>query len=327
MTWDRLRSRQPVVAKLLQQAVVRERLPHAYVFEGEDRLEHREAASLLCRAFLCRSTETKPCGVCHDCKRAENGSHPDVTTIQPDGLSIKKNQVELLQKEFAYKGMESPRKVYVIEDADLMTASAANSLLTFLEEPEGETLAILMTRNLHFLLPTIVSRSQILSFSPLSDVERQKNLEAAGEKPVLAALRARIGDKPVDLPEEERTAWIVHGRQVVIQLAEEVLQRPQQARLILQEKWHSHFKDRNHIDTGLDLFLFWYRDVLYMKWEREDLAYPDQAERLRVESLHRSETMLASNMKAVMEAKKYLSANVNPQLIMERLLLRIQEGS
>ncbi|MBM7635130.1 DNA polymerase III subunit delta' [Geomicrobium sediminis] len=328
MKWEQLQTRQPVVAKLLRHAVVRERLPHAYIFEGEDRSEQVSAASLLCRAFLCQKDAIdKPCGECSDCRRVESGNHPDVTSIKPDGQSIKKHQVERLQKEFTYKGMESVRKVYIIEEADLMTASAANSLLTFLEEPEGETLAILITSNLHFLLPTIVSRSQVLTFAPLSEVERQKVFQNEGETEVLAAIKARIREIPADIPEEERLTWIVHGRQVVIQLAEEVLLRPRQARLFLQEKWHVHFKDRNHIETGLDLILFWYRDVLYTKWNREDLAYPDQLERLRTEGLHRSELMLAANMKAVIEAKRYLSANVNPQLIMERLLFRIQEGS
>ncbi|MBB6451508.1 DNA polymerase-3 subunit delta' [Geomicrobium halophilum] len=329
MEWDALRAEQPVVTQLLQHAVWRERLPHAYTFEGEDRGELIGAATLLCRAFMCSSKEPKdkPCNQCSECKRVLSGNHPDVTFIQPDGLSIKKGQVELLQKEFAFKGMESVKKAYIIEEADKMTDSAANSLLTSLEEPGGETLAILTTGNLHFLLPTIVSRSQVLSFTPLSESKRQERLQEQGETLELAAIKARVGDKPTEIPAEERKTWIVQGRQVVIQLAEEVFKRPPQAKLLLQEKWHTHFKDRGSIDIGLDLFLYWYRDVLYTKWGREDLAYPDQLERLKAEAFNRSEYMLAANMKAVMEAKKYLAANVNPQLLMERLLLRLQEGS
>ncbi|QQK74248.1 DNA polymerase III subunit delta' [Salicibibacter cibarius] len=328
MEWDTLHKEQPVVARLLQHAVWRERLPHAYIFEGEALDEQFRAGALLCRAFLCsgQNPEVKPCNQCSECKRVRAGNHPDVTVIRPDGLSIKKEQVALLQKEFAYKGMESAKKAYIVAEADKMTTSAANSLLTALEEPNGETLAILVTENLHFLLPTIVSRSQVISFMPLSEEKRQALLKEKGETNELAAIKARIGDKPTDLDIKERTSWIVQGRQVVIQLAEEVLKRPPQAKLLLQEKWHTHFKDRESVDIGLDLFLFWYRDALYTKWGREDLAYPDQLERLKTEAFNRSEPMLAANMRAVMEAKRYLAANVNPQLLMERLLLRLQEG-
>ncbi|SDJ33278.1 DNA polymerase III subunit delta' C-terminal domain-containing protein [Natribacillus halophilus] len=329
MEWGTLRAEQPVVTQLLQHAVWRERLPHAYIFEGEDRDEQLGAAFLLARAFLCSNNDpaAKPCNQCSECKRVQSGQHPDIIIIRSDGLSIKKAQVEFLQKEFAYKGMESTRKAYIIEEADKMTTSAANSLLASLEEPEGEALAILETENLHFLLPTIVSRSQVISFRPLSEASRQAHLREKGETEEVAAIKARVGNKPTSLEDGERTNWIVQGRQVVIQLAEEVFQRPLQAKWLLQDKWHTHFNDREGLDTGLDFLLFWYRDVLYTKWGREDLAYPDQLERLKTEALNRSESMLAAQMKAVMEAKRYLAANVNPQLLMERLLLRLQEGS
>src|SRR5690606_36803569 len=101
---------------------------------------------------------------CTQCKRIQSGNHPDVHIIKPDGQSIKIEQISFLQKEFTYTGLESNRKVYIIEEADKMTVNAANRLLKFLEEPNQETVAILITSQIGKMLDTIVSRCQRITF-------------------------------------------------------------------------------------------------------------------------------------------------------------------
>ncbi|MFG5456460.1 DNA polymerase III subunit delta', partial [Enterococcus faecalis] len=77
----------------------------------------------------------EPCESCRNCQRIESGNHPDVHVVHPDGLSIKKGQIQALQEEFSKTGLESHKKLYIISHADQMTVNAANSLLKFLEEP------------------------------------------------------------------------------------------------------------------------------------------------------------------------------------------------
>ncbi|PSL42233.1 DNA polymerase-3 subunit delta' [Salsuginibacillus halophilus] len=327
MNWNELLKRQPAAVRVLQGGLQKERLPHAYIFEGEAGVPKEAAARLLGQAFLCEErTTVHPCGECSDCRRVLSGSHPDLLTIEPEGASIKKGQVEMLQKEFTYKGMESAKKVYLIHEAHRMTASAGNSLLKFLEEPEGETLAILLTENLHFLLDTIVSRAQVVTFAPLPEDERAEELKEQGYTNGQAALLARIADRATVEAQEEPGAWIVQAKTVVVQLTEEVQKRPQQVLLTLQEKWLPHFQDRKEQQIGLDLLLYWYRDVLYTKLKRLSLAYPDEVERLHEEALHTSEEKVSRQLEAILDAKRQLAANVNSQLLMERLLLRLQEG-
>ncbi|MFX3864258.1 DNA polymerase III subunit delta', partial [Streptococcus suis] len=93
----------------------------------------------------------------------DSGNHPDVHWIEPDGQSIKKGQIEALQEEFSKTGVESNQKLYIIRHADKMTNNAANSLLKFLEEPHRGTTAVLLTEQYHRMLPTIISRCQVLS--------------------------------------------------------------------------------------------------------------------------------------------------------------------
>ncbi|MFB5663734.1 DNA polymerase III subunit delta' [Alteribacillus sp. HJP-4] len=328
MSWNVLQEEQPLVMNLLTKSVEKNRLAHAYIFEGMRGTGKKEAAELLAKSLFCREKQgVKPCDSCAECRRIDHGNHPDVMMLEADGASIKKAQVESLQKEFTYKGMEASTKVYIVDDADKMTASAANSLLKFLEEPESPTLALLLTENVHFLLDTIISRSQKITFAPPPLQKRIRMYTEQGAGEAVSALLARLPDQLAETFAEEKKEWIVQGRTLVIQLTEEAQNRPQQMLLTLQEKWLDHFTDREELDIGLDLLLFWYRDILTVKMEKEDLAYPDQKEKLEQASLHLTEKEVADRLQWILEAKRRLRANVNAQLMMEHLLLRLQEGS
>lgn len=328
MKWTDMEIEQPTVMTMLRQAIRKDRLSHAYIFEGMHGSKKEDVALLMAQSIFCaRQTEGRPCETCVECKRIAHGNHPDVMLLHPDGESIKKAQVEALQKEFTYKGMEAGTKVYLVHKADTMTASAGNSLLKFLEEPASPTMAVLLTENAHFLLPTIQSRAQRISFAPPLLSTRTAYFEEQGMSPASAGLLARLPDDTLDNYEEESKEWIVQGRALVIQLVNEVNQRPQQALLTLQEKWLVHFKDRKELDIGLDLLLFWYRDLLSVQKAGGEFAYPDQMQKLESQALSITEQEIAASMQLILDAKRRLRANVNNQLLMEQLVLHLQEGS
>ncbi|MGY4691905.1 DNA polymerase III subunit delta' [Salibacterium sp. K-3] len=328
MKWNQMLEDQPTVMTMLKQSMEKDRLAHAYIFEGMRGSGKKSTAWLTAQSLFCPHRENAaPCGTCRECRRIENGNHPDIIVIEPDGASIKKAQVEALQKELTYKGMETSFKIYIINDADRMTAGAANSLLKFLEEPESPILALLLTENVHFMLDTILSRAQKLSFAPPAPDKRSRLYREEGASETAAPLLARLPDETAAGYQQEGTDWIVQGRALVIQLVEEVHSRPHQVLLTLQEKWLTHFKDREELDIGLDLLLFWYRDLLTVKHGGEDLAYPDQRETMEKQGLQMTETDIARILQLILDAKRKLRANVNAQLLMEHLLLHIQEGS
>ncbi|RSL28908.1 DNA polymerase III subunit delta', partial [Salibacterium salarium] len=318
MDWNEMQVQQPMVMNMLKRSIEKDRLAHAYIFEGMRGAGKKAAAMLTAQSLFCPNTQdTAPCGSCSECRRIKHGNHPDVMILEPEGASIKKAQVESLQKELTYKGMETEVKIYIVDDADKMTASAANSLLKFLEEPESPTLALLLTENVHFMLDTIISRSQKISFAPPELEKRSVLFEEQGASKTAASLLARLPDEIGDSYTGENSDWIVQGRALVIQLVEEVHYRPQQMLLTLQEKWLTHFKDREELDIGLDLLLFWYRDLLTVKYGQQNLAYPDQSERLEKQVILMSETEVAKRLQLILDAKRRLRANVNAQLLME----------
>ncbi|KHF38043.1 DNA polymerase III subunit delta' [Halalkalibacter okhensis] len=327
-TWNQLKEIQPRITDLLMKTLQKNRLAHAYLFEGSKGTGKRAVALHLAKSFFCENREAEnPCLQCSNCRRIEHGNHPDVHRIEPDGLSIKKHQVEHLQKEFSYRGVESAKKVYIVEHADLMTVGAANSILKFLEEPATETLAILLTEQGSKVLPTIHSRSQHLTFAPLSREVFLDKLVQNGNSSTISSLLASLTTSYHEAEQLLEADWIAQARTVVIQLMEELHTRPAQVLFTLQEKWLPLFKEKSQLDMGLDMILLWLRDLMFTKVGKVDsLSYIDQIDLLQQQALSSSQDTISQKMSAVLHAKRQLVANVNPQLMMEKLLLNIQEG-
>ncbi|MBM7098034.1 MULTISPECIES: DNA polymerase III subunit delta' [Alteribacter] len=328
MNWEQLASTQPTVVKMINNSLKKNRLAHAYLFEGGRGTGKRQVAQQLARSFFCSDVnDGEPCGRCSDCRRIKSGNHPDVHLIKTDGQTIKVDQIRHLKKEFSYRGMESAKKVYLVEDAEKMTPNAANSILKFLEEPDGEALAVLMTTQYHRILKTIVSRSQVLSFAPLPPDKLVKEMIKEGISKAQAQVAAQLTS---DLEEAKGLCeenWIAQARTKVIQLTDEVSKRPRYAYLMLQDGWMGFFKEKSEMQTGLDLLMIWYRDVIRMQLDQQnELVFFDQEERLKDEALKVSQMKLGNNLTAILEAKRRLDANTSPQLVMEQLLLRLQEG-
>lgn len=329
-TWERLESLQPTVMKRLKNILIKKRVAHAYLFEGIKGTGKREIGLFFSKALYCENLIDgfRPCGECHSCKRIDSGNHPDIHMIEPDGASIKKEQIANLQLEFAKKSVESNRKFYMIVHADKMTTNAANSLLKFLEEPQAQTTAILITEQMQKILPTILSRCQHIPFQPIPKHELVQMLIEKGVKaeraPLLANLTNNI-DEALHLKDDE---WFLQARKLVLKLYEIQSKKSlMDALLFLQTDWLLHFKTREQIDIGLDMLLFIYKDLLYIRLEKDrELVYPDNKLEWNQDALLISDDRLTGKILAIMEAKKRLQANVNSALLLEQLLIKLKEG-
>jgi len=329
-TWDQLEELQPTVLKMLRNSLLKNRVAHAYLFEGMRGTGKKEVGLLLTKALFCESLLDgyKPCEACNNCRRINSGNHPDVHIVEPDGLSIKVDQIRNLQAEFSKKGVESLKKVYLISHADKMSVSASNSLLKFLEEPSPGTVAFLLTEQLQQILPTILSRCQILAFHPLAPQVMVKQLVENGVEPVKAPLLAQLTnnlDEALTLNVDE---WFAQAQKIVVKLYEVLKKNPLEAMVTLQGDWFLHFKDKEQVQRGLDLLLLIFKDLLYIQLDKEEqIVFIQESERLKQFALKTSGRRLSDQMSAILDAKRKLQANMNPQLMMEQLVLKLQEGS
>lgn len=328
--WDELEKVQPLVMRYLKNSLQKKRMAHAYLFEGEHGTGKVHVSLMLAKSIFCTSPQESyiPCEACVNCKRINNGNHPDVHVLEPDGLSIKTAQIEGLQQEFSKKGVESKQKLYMIVHADKMTTNAANKLLKFLEEPNAETTAILITEQVQQILQTIISRCQTISFRSLPPQLLSAKLQEEGIHHVKASLLANMTNSVQEAVALNNDDWFVQARKIVLKLYKALHYDSLYAMVSLQEDWFIYFKERNQLDRGLDLLLLLYKDLLYIKVGKADqLIYPDLSQQLEADALQITTRQLSERMEAILEAKRKLNANMNPQLLMEQLVLNLQGGS
>jgi DNA polymerase-3 subunit delta' len=170
MSWDRIRG-QDEARNTFRAAVERGRLGQAYLFVGPDGVGKRLFALELAKALLCERPPEPltACGRCPSCAQVEAGTHPDVFTLRTpeDKHELPVDEMREFCTQMAMKPTRGTRKVGIVEDADDFNEESANSFLKTLEEPPPGSLLILLATNLDRQLPTILSRCQVVRFSPL----------------------------------------------------------------------------------------------------------------------------------------------------------------
>ncbi|MBM7000280.1 DNA polymerase III subunit delta' [bacterium] len=164
------------VRAFLASAVEQRRVGAAYLFVGPRGAGKLDAAYALAQAILCPHGG---CGTCDDCVRVAHRTHPDVHLLQPMGAgSYVIEQIRDLIDDIALAPVRAARKVYLIDDADLLVDASANALLKSLEEPPDTVTFVLLGTSRETILPTIVSRCQIVPFRPVSPDAALATLES-----------------------------------------------------------------------------------------------------------------------------------------------------
>ncbi len=157
--------------KLLENTVRSNNVLHSYLFFGTEGIGKKIFAKEFSKMILCNSKDEKPCNKCKSCIEIDSNNNPDFFVIEPDGGSIKIEQIRQMQKSILEKPIESNKKVYIINDAETMTKEAQNCMLKTLEEPQDFIVIILIASNENNILPTVKSRCTKIFFRNLDDAD------------------------------------------------------------------------------------------------------------------------------------------------------------
>ncbi len=157
----------------LEGETARHGLSHAYILSGPAGSGKHTLAGLLAAALVCTGGGDKPCFSCTPCKKVRGGIHPDVISAGGEGDVLNVARVRALRSDAYIKPNEAPRKVYILEHAQDMNDSSQNALLKLLEEGPPYTAFLLLTDNATALLPTVRSRCQVLTLSPVTVQEAE----------------------------------------------------------------------------------------------------------------------------------------------------------
>ncbi len=182
---------QSSLAKDLQLSFGQGRVAHGFLFTGPEGSGKKTLAGICARALLCSSKGAeKPCGSCGPCKRAMSGSHPDYIEVQTQTVQIGIEAVRSLILTLCEKSFEGGGRAVLITKP--MTFDAQNALLKTLEEPPRGTVFFITAENTSTLLPTVISRVQVVALSPLDEKTCTQALLSRGVDPQKAPLLARL---------------------------------------------------------------------------------------------------------------------------------------
>jgi len=325
---------QTTARAVLRQALAAGKPSHAYLVtgprgSGKHKLARWWAAFLTCQHD---SIDHRPCGQCQSCRLRLAGSHPDLQIISPaDGLLHREEVVEALHR-LNLRPQYSAWQVLVIENADTMSPEASQALLKTLEEPPGSALITLTAPGIDRLLPTVVSRCQVVSLRGAAVAEVGAWLQKHGVPEEAARQAAAISS---GLPGR---AWeMAHSGLADLEPAVELVRslpglREQPKDLFTAvARWAEKYARREDMQRLVLWMGILYRDlwVYTLTHEQQLLTLPalaDTYRSLNVTSGPYDAARLSSIVLAVEKTLRYLDAYGNPRLALERLALQVAYG-
>lgn len=304
----------------LNRALQAGRVARTLLFTGPAQIGKTHLALELAMALNCTGAEP-PCQVCDSCVRALHGVHPDIKVVQPEGGRLKIDQIRALQYELALSPMLGRWRVCLLTDFETATVEAANAFLKTLEEPPARAAIILTALDIGLLLPTVVSRCQVLPLrlAPREQIARalMARWQVDGEKAeMLARLSAgRVGwaIQAAQHPE------VLAERQAQLEELEALLTAGRAQRLQAAERYARDAR----LPERIRLWQGWWRDVaLWCAGCRDLVANLDRqaalARAAQGHTLSEAQTALRATETALLQ----LEQNVNSRLALEALFLQ-----
>lgn len=295
---------------------------HAYLFELYNADSYSDVYKFI-KMLLCpeknKNFISSVCSKCSMCRNIDKNNCLDLKIISPCNGLIKKEDIINVQKFFATKSLNNEIRVYLIKDCDKMNASASNSLLKFLEEPNENVVAILTTYNIEKVLPTIISRCQMIRIGKKNYLEKNTvdNLYESINNGVIEkdTFKSLFDDsfKFIDFLNKNGILTIVY----------------------LNELWGNHFVAKNggndlfKLDnmTLLDIMIYFYYDILKLKINYNgDLYFLSNLDKLKEISINLTIDKTLNILYILFKAKENFDYNVNLNLFLDKLIIDVSEG-
>lgn len=301
---------------LLKRSLDSGKIAHAYIFEGIEGCGKRKTALALVKAIFCK--DAQGCGKCPACRKVAALQHPDLHIVEPDGAFIKIDQIRDLQRELSYRPFEASKKVCIMEASEKLNPAAANAFLKTLEEPPGNALLILLTTNSGTVLPTILSRCQRLSFSPLSSELIEEYLIETGIPAEAAKVAASLAGGSMKKALEISGEDTLRKRDHILEKIGSLSTGEISPLFSLAEELGS---DREGAIEVLDLLTVFWRDVLLIRSGGMDPANGDIMPLLNDAVARTTPEKAIEKIELVSRYRQALQRNVNPRLTLEVLFM------
>ncbi len=314
--------------KILTKSLKENRVSSSYIFIGSEGTGKKFTAIEFIKAVNCLNLNKnmEACNNCHSCNGINKQCCPDLKIVKTTKGSIKIGQIREIRKEIELKPFRSKKKVYIIDQAEKMTLEASNCLLKTIEEPPYYAIIILICSKIDPILPTIVSRCQIINFGLLTSfkikellLNKLNNLENDKAEIISKLAQGSIG-KAFKLSVDKE--YFIRREKMLDYLSTIITGKYGDDIFTKVEKIMSEI---DRIEEILEMIKLWYRDILIIKNTRNQnyIVNCDKLEILGKKSQIYSQKMLIDILDYLDQVEEYLTKNANKRLVLERLYIKM----
>lgn len=313
MNFDIFIKNQPNVVKLFNNTISKNRLVHTYLFEGAKGTGKNLGAYYFASMILCESN-LKPCGKCASCINIQNMINSNVFYIEPINGSIRKEQILDLEHEFSMTALAGTKRVFIINGIDKCNTQSANSLLKFLEEAHDNCYGILLTENINSVIPTIISRSQVIHFKKVSSKIIANLLEEDGVNKEVSLILSNITNDPEDAKKMISEGIVLDIIEAVKKIGKSILKQ-ENAYLVYIELIRDILKEhKEYHEVFLNVLSLFIKDALQASNNSVEVIFKNDIEQLKDEiSVEYLDNV--SLLEIILKYKERLRYNINVELM------------
>lgn len=316
---DDFQTQQPIVYKMLKNSLKRKEINHAYLFETNYFLKSQNFINAFVKSILCPHNylNKDKCSNCNQCKVIESGNFPEIKIVNPEGLWIKKEQLKALQSEFNEKALIGNKRIYIINEAEKLGKSAANSILKFLEEPEDGIIAILITENIYNVLETIRSRCQIMRFSE-TPLELTDMTEIEKIKKIIYSSKENSDEIIKNEEINEKIEKIIYFVNYYEKHKLDTL-------LYINNLLLNDNKTKDDLIDAFDMMILYYKDIINIKLNIKPHVFIKNREIEKIENLN-TVKQLCNKINTLVKTKENIKYNANTNLLIDKLIIDLEGG-
>ncbi len=298
---------QPIVTKLLLNSFENNKLVQAYLFVSNDKSFLLDYAIAFSKKLITDNYDEQICNM------IDNNTYPELKIIEPINNIVKKEQLIDLQQSFLVKPTLGKKMVYIINGADKLHVSSANTILKFLEEPSEDIVAILLTDNLQKVLPTIKSRCQNLIFKNKKEEEINK-------------LDILFKDYKEKIDEKEDKEEVVNNfKNNCISFINQIEKLGIKEFIHYKDSIFDIYKTKEELIILFDFMLYFYYDMLNFMVSRNVVYMNDYVETIKQISENNDLNKLQKKLQLIENTKIKLDTNMNLKLLMDEFIIKYSE--
>lgn len=309
-----LQENQPKFYNLIKNEFIQNKIPHAFLLVGNNT---KVPLNYLAMSLIC--DETLACEKCNDCRKVLENKYGDIIRYDGKETSIKKGDIEYIQDTFKKSSLEGKAKIYIIENIESATKEAMNTLLKMLEEPTSGIYAIFTTNNISRVLPTILSRCQVIDIKPDSKEVIYKALIKSNIPEEAAKILTYLSASEEEAKNlyDERFEYM---QTEVINFIEDLYKKRMNLIINVQTNLLKNYKERDDIKLFLNMLVLAMKDMFHVK-HNQNLVFSAHYDFFN--SLQIDENKLIKQIEIILETIYTIESNANLLMLMDSMMYRL----